>query len=49
MKQYAVYVKNGKYWRVDNYLHTLSKAKEIVKGLKENGEKAYYARVGCSK
>ena len=51
MKQYAVnvkyvvYVKNGKYWRADKSLHTLESAKEMVKGLRVNGEKAFYSKV----
>lgn len=45
MKSYAVYVKNGKYWRADKYLHTLKSAKEITKGLRSNGEKAFYSKV----
>lgn len=45
-KEYAVYVKNGKYWRADKYLHTLKSAKEIVKGLRINREKAFYSKVG---
>lgn len=45
MKLYAVYVKNGKYWRADNHLHTLKSAKEVVKGLRTNGEKAFYSKV----
>ena len=44
-RNYAVYVKNGKYWRVDKELHTLKSAKEIVKGLKTNGEKAFFSKV----
>lgn len=45
MKQYAVYVKNGKYWKTDKSLHTLKSAKEMVKGLKVNGEKAFFSKV----
>ena len=45
MKQYAVYVKNGKYWRADKSLHTLKSAKEMVKGLRANGEKAFFSKV----
>ena len=45
MKEYAVYVKNGKYWRADKYLHTLKSAKETVRGLKTNGEKAFFSKV----
>ena len=44
-RNYAVYVKNGKYWRIDKELHTLRSAKEIVKGLKTNGEKAFFSKV----
>jgi hypothetical protein len=45
MKQYAVYVKNGKYWRADKSLHTLKSAKEMIKGLRINGEKAFFSKV----
>lgn len=45
MKSYAVYMKAGKYWRADGCLHTLKSAKEMVKGLKANGEKAFYSKV----
>ena len=45
MKNYAVYVKFGKIWKTDKYLHTLKSAKETVKGLKSNGEKAFYNRI----
>lgn len=45
MKNYAVYMKNGKYWRADGKLHTLKKAKEIVRGLRENGNKAFCNKV----
>lgn len=45
MKIYAVYVKNGKYWRADKNLHGLKSAKEMVKGLRTNGEKAFYSKV----
>lgn len=44
MKEYAVYVKNGKYWRADKYLHTLKSAKEMVKGLKTNGRKSVFLK-----
>ncbi len=42
--KYLVYCYDKFYrnWRVDTTLYSLSKAKEIVKGLKENGEKAFY-------
>ena len=45
VKNYAVYLKNGKYWRADKELHTLKSAKEMVKGLKTNGEKAFFSKV----
>ncbi len=45
MKSYAVYVKNGEYWRADKSLHKLKSAKEIVKDLRTNGEKAFYSKV----
>ena len=45
MKNYAVYVKFGKIWKADKHLHTLKSAKEMVKGLKSNGEKAFYNHV----
>ena len=45
-RKYAVYVKNGKYWRADKELHTLKSAKEMVRGLKTNGEKAFFSKVG---
>lgn len=45
MKQYVVYVKNGKYWKADKNLHTLKSAKKMVKGLKINGEKAFFSKV----
>lgn len=45
MKDYAVYLKCGKYWRADRELHTLKSAKAMVKGLKVNGEKAFYRKV----
>ncbi len=45
-RTYAIYVKNGKYWRADKSLHTLKQAKEMVKGLRLNGEKAFFSKVG---
>lgn len=45
VRNYAVYLKNGKYWRADKELHTLKSAKEMVKGLKTNGEKAFFSKV----
>lgn len=45
MKNYAVYVKNGKHWRADNKLHTLKEAKEMVNGLRKNGEKAFFNKI----
>ena len=48
-KNYAVYVKDDKYWRVDKKLHTLKSAKEIVKGLRTNGEKAFFSKVNNRK
>jgi len=48
-KNYAVYVKNDKYWRVDKELHTLKSAKEMVKGLRTNGEKAFFSKVNNRK
>lgn len=45
MKNYAVYMKRGKYWRADGKLHTLRSAKDIVNGLKENGQKAFFSKV----
>jgi len=47
-KVYAVYVKNGKYYRADKSLHTLKSAKEMVKGLRINGEKAFFSKVRCN-
>ena len=44
-RKYAVYLKNGKYWRADKELHTLKSAKEMVRGLKTNGEKAFFLKV----
>ena len=43
-KKYAVYVKNGKYWRADKELHTLRSAKDMVKGLRINGEKTFFSK-----
>lgn len=42
--KYVVYCydKFYKNWRVDKKLHSLSSAKSIVKGLKQNKEKAFY-------
>ena len=48
-KNYAVYVKDDKYWRVDKKLHTLKSAKEMVKGLRTNGEKAFFSKVNNRK
>lgn len=48
-KNYAVYVKDDKYWRVDKELHTLKSAKEMVKGLRTNGEKAFFSKVNNRK
>ena len=45
MKKYAVYAKNGKYWRVDSVFHSLRKAKEIVKSLRSQNVKAFYKAV----
>lgn len=45
MKKYAVYAKNGKYWRVDGEFHSLRKAKEIVKSLRSQNVKAFYKAV----
>ena len=44
-RNYAVYVKNGKYWKADKALHTLKSAKEMVRGLRTNGEKAFFSKV----
>lgn len=44
-RAYAVYVKNGKYWRADRNLHTFESAKQMVKGLRINGEKAFFSKV----
>ena len=42
--KYLVYCydKFYKNWRVDCTQYSLSRAKKIVKGLKKNGEKAFY-------
>jgi len=44
-KNYVVFIKKGKYWFSSKYLCSKEKAKEVVKGLKENGNKAYYTKV----